>query len=78
MTIRYSINQVNKDFLIKVYDHTIGLNSLRGIQGLYDLIGKELAHEYIQCAYNAGRDKYERRVFNGNKKATLKITFYAH
>lgn len=74
--MNYSISQINRTFLIKVfgYDNEGNkVNRLVGVSGLLDLIGLELANKLLQRAYNCQDDKCVCRLRRG-----LQVSFYVH
>lgn len=76
MVKNYSVTEINRNWLIKVYgvDETgKRINKLVGVSGLLKLIGIDLAAKFIKKAFERGLDKFICKLRRG-----LKITFYAH
>lgn len=76
MVKNYSVTEINRNWLIKVYgvDETgKRINKLVGVSGLLKLIGLDLAAKFIKKAFERGLDKFICKLRRG-----LKITFYAH
>lgn len=72
----YSTQEINANWLIKVYGVDEGgrrVNKLVGVKGLIELIGVELAAKFIARAFDRMLDKVVCKLRRG-----MKITFYAH
>lgn len=76
MVKNYSVTEINRNFLIKVYgvdENGKRINKLVGVSGLLNLIGLDLAAKFIKKAFASALDKVICKLRRG-----LKITFYAH
>lgn len=76
MVKNYSVTEINRNWLIKVYgvdEAGKRINKLVGVSGLLKLIGLDLAAKFIKKAFERGLDKFICKLRRG-----LKITFYAH
>lgn len=73
--MNYSINEINRNFLIKVAGIQDGqkINRLYGVSGLINLIGYEMAAQIINKAFESLGDCYSRRLRRG-----LKVSLYVH
>lgn len=72
----YTVTEINRNWLIKVYgvdENGKRINKLVGVSGLLQLIGVDLAVKFIARAFGALLDKVTCKLRRG-----LKITFYAH
>ncbi len=62
MTKNYTVTEINRNWLIKVYgvdENGKRINKLVGVSGLLQLIGVDLAAKFIARAF---RDMWKRRV----------------
>lgn len=76
MIKNYSVTEINRNFLIKVYgvdENGKRINKLVGVSGLLKLIGVELAAKFIKKAFDRMLDKFICKLRRG-----LQITFYVH
>ena len=76
MIKNYTVTEINRNFLIKVYgrdENGNRINKLVGVSGLLKLIGQELAGKFIAKAFARMLDKLTCKLRRG-----LQITFYAH
>lgn len=76
MIKNYTVTEINRNFLIKVYgvdQEGNKVNKLVGVSGLLKLIGLELAGKFIAKAFAWMLDKFTCKLRRG-----LQITFYAH
>lgn len=76
MIKNYTVTEINRNWLIKVYgvdENGNRINKLVGVSGLIRLIGVDLAAKFIARAFRALLDKVTCKLRRG-----LKITFYAH
>ena len=72
----YTVTEINRNWLIKVYgvdQNGNRINKLVGVSGLLQLIGVDLAAKFITRAFRDMLDKVVCKLRRG-----LKITFYAH
>lgn len=71
----YTKSQLNRDFLFKVYGTENGakVNSLRGVDGLIEMIGEKLFTTFVERAYRSGQDKTVCKLRRG-----LVVTLYYH
>lgn len=75
MIKNYTVTEINRNFLIKVYgvdQEGNKVNKLVGVSGLLKLIGLELAGKFIAKAFARMLDKFTCKLRRG-----LQITFYA-
>lgn len=76
MIKNYTVTEINRNWLIKVYgvdQNGNRINKLVGVSGLLELIGLDLAAKFIAKAFARMLDKFICKLRRG-----LKITFYAH
>lgn len=76
MIRNYTVTEINRNFLVKVYGVDANgkrVNKLVGVSGLLKLIGLDLAAKFIAKAFARGLDKLICKLRRG-----LQITFYAH
>lgn len=76
MIKNYTVTEINRNFLIKVYgvdQEGNKVNKLVGVSGLLKLIGLELAGKFIAKTFARMLDKFTCKLRRG-----LQITFYAH
>lgn len=76
MIKNYTVTEINRNWLIKVYgidQNGNRINKLVGVSGLLELIGLDLDAKFIARAFRAMLDKVVCKLRRG-----LKITFYAH
>lgn len=76
MIKNYTVTEINRNFLIKVYgvdQEGNKVNKLVGVSGLLKLIGADLAAKFITKAFARMLDKFTCKLRRG-----LQITFYVH
>lgn len=76
MIKNYTVTEINRMWLIKVYgvdQNGNRINKLVGVSGLLELIGLDLTAKFIARAFRDMLDKVVCKLRRG-----LKITFYAH
>lgn len=72
----YTKNEINRNFLIKVFGYNaegLKINTLVGVSGLLTLIGAELAEKFIARAFASGADCTVCKLRRG-----LQVSFYVH
>ena len=65
------VNQVNRNFKIKIYG--LGFNKLVGVFGLLQIVGIDLTNMLLNNALRSKNDVYTARLRRG-----LTVTFYSH
>lgn len=74
-TMKYESAQINKDWRIKVYglaEDGTRLNTLKGVSGITDLIGKDFLEKFLDRAYSCMADSCKCKLRRG-----IAVTFYA-